>query len=133
MDIRPIAFENTIKVEFNPDDFETTTIAEATSFSSDGSVRAYVSKETAIAMRDRLLKIFPPDLPPEPEECGYYATRQNRLILKTTNGSWDMVDLAFTWPDGSSFTRDWGMVYSTLGADEFPFTRLNALNASQEN
>lgn len=90
MDIRPIAYENTIKVEFNPNDFETTTFAF-----NNNDMCLYVSDETAIAMRDKLNELFPtkpvesvkseqvrPKLPKEPEEVGYYITQQKRLLNK---------------------------------------------------
>lgn len=133
MGIRTIACENTIKVEFNSNDFETTTFAF-----NDKDMRLYVSDETAIAMRDKLNELFPtkpvesvkseqvrPKLPKEPEEVGYYITQQKRLLNKEYGGTWRAPGAGRFWKDGGKYTRDWGIVFATLGSEAFPLIPLN--------
>lgn len=145
MDVRPTGFENTIKVEFNPDDSEDIALACKMNFSSDGSVWVYVSEETAIAMCDRLNELFPTKpvepikseqvplkLPKEPEEAGFYITQQKRLLNKEYGGTWRSPGAGHFWKDGGKYTRDWGIVFATLGPEAFPLIPLNTNSEGME-
>lgn len=99
---------------------------------TDGNnVILYAGREILIAMRDKLNELFPPEpdepelgLPEEPKEDGYYLTQQNLLLHKDMNGGW-LIPGSYVWKNGTVYTGDWGVVYETLGAEAFPFTKLN--------
>lgn len=100
---------------------------------TDGNdVILHASRGILVAMRDRLNELFPPEpdepelgLPEEPKEPGYYATQQNLLLEKDEVGDWSTFGEFSQWENGERFTKDWGIVCETLGAEAFPLTKLN--------
>lgn len=97
---------------------------------TDGNdVILHATRETLVAMRDKLNELFPPEpdepepgLPEEPKEDGYYLTPQSVLLVKDTH-SWHRP--SYRWKDGKAYTGDWRVVYETLGDEAFPLTKLN--------
>lgn len=91
-------------------------------------------KETAIQVRDALIKAYPlesdkPDMPEEPTEPGIYITQTNRCLLKSLTCWWRAMDKYVSaidgfWCNGSNAAR-WDDVCRTLPASEFPLIRLN--------
>ena len=131
MNIKSTAYEDTISIELSPDDFYTRSISTRAIIDSSGGICAYVSTKTAIAMRDKLNEIFPPEqdepelgLPEEPKESGYYLTPQNELLIRDKYGNWYRPG-NYTWKDDCIYTDNWILVYETLGDGAFPLTRLN--------
>lgn len=132
MNIKSTVYENTIGIEFSPDDFHARNLSPRAVIDSSGGTCVLVPTETAIAMRDRLNDFFPspePDepelgLPEEPKEDGYYLTQQNLLLHKDMNGGW-LIPGSYVWKNGTVYTCDWGIVYETLGDEAFPLTKLN--------
>lgn len=132
MNIKSTVYENTIGIEFSPDDFHAMNLSPRAVIDSSGGTCVLVPTETAIALRDRLNKFFPPEpdepelgLPEEPEEPGYYITQQNLLLIKDSETYWHMTIPQTEWKDGSLYANDWGVVYETLGDEAFPLTKLN--------
>lgn len=132
MNIKDTVYEDTIGIEFSPDDFHAMNLSPRAVIDSSGGTCVLVPTETAIALRDRLNELFPPEpdepesgLPEEPEEQGYYLTQQNLLLSKDTDGAW-FIPGSYIWKNGSVYTGDWGIVYETLGDEAFPLTRINA-------
>lgn len=129
MNIKSTVYENTIGIEFNPDDFHAMDLSPRVVIDSSGGTCVLVPTKTAIAMRDKLNDFFPPEsdepelgLPEEPKEDGYYLTPQSVLLIKDTY-SWHRPSCR--WKDGKVYTGDWGVVCETLGAEAFPLTKLN--------
>lgn len=132
MNIKSTVYEDTIGIEFSPDDFHTMNLSPRAVIDSSGGTCVLVPTKTAIAMRDRLNDFFPPEpdepelgLPEEPEEPGYYITQQNLLLIKDSETYWHMTIPQTEWKDGSLYANDWGVVYETLGDEAFPLTKLN--------
>lgn len=132
MNIKDTVYENTIGIEFSPDDFHARNISPRAVINSSGGTCMYVPTKVAIAMRDKLNELFPPEpdelelgLPEEPEEPGYYITQQNMLLIKDSETYWHMTIPQTEWKDGSLYANDWGVVYETLGDEAFPLTKLN--------
>lgn len=132
MNIKSTVYEDTIGIEFSPDDFHTMNLSPRAVIDSSGGTCVLVPTKTAIAMRDRLNDFFPPEpdepelgLPEEPEEPGYYITQQNMLLIKDSETYWHMTIPQTEWKDGSLYANDWGVVYETLGDEAFPLTKLN--------
>lgn len=98
---------------------------------TDGNdVILHASRETLVAMRDKINELFPPasdepdlGLPEEPKEPGYYITQQNLLVINDTDGDWYIRE--GLWKDRSKYTKNWILVYETLGDEAFPLTKLN--------
>lgn len=131
MNIKSTVYENTIGIEFNPDDFHAMDLSPRAVIDSSGGTCVLVPTETAIAMRDKLNEFFPPEpdepelgLPEEPKEPGYYITQQNLLLNKDMNGGWIRPG-SYAWENGTAYTGDWGVVSKTLGDEAFPLTKLN--------
>ena len=131
MNIKDTVYEDTIGIEFSPDDFHAMNLSPRAVIDSSGGTCMLVPTETAIALRDRLNDFFPPDpdepelgLPEEPKEPGYYLTQQNLLLNKDMNGGWIRPG-SYIWKNGTVYTGDWGVVYETLGDEAFPLTKLN--------
>ena len=131
MNIKSTVYENTIGIEFSPDDFHTMNLSPRAVISFSGGTCVLVPTKTAIAMRDKLNDFFPPEpdepelgLPEEPKEPGYYLTQQNLLLNKDMNGGW-ISPGSYVWENGTVYTGDWGVVYETLGDEAFPLTKLN--------
>lgn len=129
MNINDTLYEDTIGIEFSPDDFHAMNLSPRAVIDSSGGTCVLVPTETAIALRDRLNEFFPPEpdepelgLPEEPKEDGYYLTPQSVLLVKDAY-SWYRPSCM--WKDGKVYTGDWGVVYETLGAEAFPLTKLN--------
>lgn len=132
MNIKSTVYENTIGIEFSPDDFHAMNLSPRAVIDSSGGTRVLVPTETAIALRDRLNEFFPPEpdepelgLPEEPKEPGYYATQQNLLLAKDEDGDWSTFGEFSQWENDERYTDDWHVVYKTLGAEAFPLTKLN--------
>lgn len=130
MNIKSTVYEDTIGIEFSPDDFHAMDLSLRAVIDSSGGTCVLVPTETAIAMRDKLNELFPPepdenelDLPEEPEETGYYVTQQNLLVINDTDGDWYIRE--GLWKDRSKYTKNWILVYETLGDEAFPLTKLN--------
>lgn len=128
MNINDTVYEDTIGIEFIPDDFHD--LSPRAVIDSSGGTCVLVPTETAIALRDKLNDFFPPEqdepefgLPEEPKEDGYYLTQQNLLLHKDINGGWYMRE--GLWKDRSKYTKNWILVYETLGGEAFPLTNLN--------
>lgn len=129
MNIKSTVYENTIGIEFSPDDFHTMNLSPRAVISFSGGTCMLVPTKTAIAMRDKLNEFFPPEpdepelgLPEEPKEDGYYLTPQSVLLVKDAY-SWHRP--SYRWKDGKVYTGDWSVVYETLGDEAFPLTKLN--------
>lgn len=129
MNIKDTVYEDTIGIEFSPDDFHAMNLSPRAVIDSSGGTCVLVPTETAIAMRDKLNDFFPPEpdepelgLPEEPKEDGYYLTPQFVLLIKDAY-SWHRP--SYRWKDGKVYTGDWSVVYETLGAEAFPLTKLN--------
>lgn len=129
MDIKDTVYEDTIGIEFSPDDFHAMNLSPRAVISFSGGTCVLVPTKTAIAMRDKLNDFFPPEsdepelgLPEEPKEDGYYLTPQSVLLVKDAY-SWHRP--SYRWKDGKVYTGDWGVVYETLGGEAFPLTKLN--------
>lgn len=129
MNIKSTVYEDTIGIEFSPDDFHTMNLSPRAVIDSSGGTCVLVPTKTAIAMRDKLNDFFPPEpdepelgLPEEPKEDGYYLTPQSMLLVKDAY-SWHRP--LYRWKDGKVYTGDWGVVYETLGDEAFPLTKLN--------
>lgn len=98
---------------------------------TDGNnVILHATRGILIAMRDRLNELFPPEpdepelgLPEEPKEHGYYITQQNLLVINDRDGDWYIRE--GSWKDRSKYTKNWILVYETLGDEAFPLTKLN--------
>lgn len=132
MNINDTVYEDTIGIEFIPDDFHAMNLSPRAVIDSSGGTCVLVPTETAIALRDRLNEFFPPEpdepelgLPEEPEEPGYYLTQQNLLLIKDSETYWHMTIPQTEWKDGSLYANDWSVVYKTLGDEAFPLTKLN--------
>ena len=89
MNINDTLYEDTIGIEFSPDDFHAMNLSPRAVIDSSGGTCVLVPTETAIALRDRLNEFFPPEpdepelgLPEEPKEDGYYLTPQSVLLVK---------------------------------------------------
>lgn len=121
-------YEDTIGIEFIPDDFHD--LSPRAVIDSSGGTCVLVPTKTAIALRDKLNDFFPPEqpdepelgLPEEPKEDGYYLSQQNLLLHKDMNGGWLMPG-SYGWKNGTAYTCDWGVVYETLGDEAL--TKLN--------
>lgn len=129
MNIKDTVYENTIGIEFSPDDFHARNISPRAVISFSGGTCVYVPTKTAIAMRDKLNELFPPKpdepelgLPEEPKEPGYYITQQNLLVINDTDGDWYIRE--GLWKDRSKYTKNWILVYETLGDEAFPLIKL---------
>lgn len=59
MNIKSTVYEDTIGIEFSPDDFHTMNLSPRAVISFSGGTCMLVPTETAIAMRDRLNDFFP--------------------------------------------------------------------------
>lgn len=59
MNIKDTVCEDTIGVEFSPDDFHTRSISTRAIIDSSGGICVYVHTETVLAMRDKLNEFFP--------------------------------------------------------------------------
>lgn len=139
MNISESAFDfTTYRIDFSPSDFGWTPSDKKVYRFKSNNMCLYVSDETAIAMRDKLNELFPtkpvepvkseqvrPKLPKEPEEVGYYITQQKRLLNKEYGGTWQAPGAGRFWKDGGKYTRDWGIVFATLGPEAFPLIPLN--------
>lgn len=98
---------------------------------TDGNdVILHATREILVAMRDKINELFPPasdepdlGLPEEPKEPGYYITQQNLLVINDTDGDWYIRE--GLWKDRSKYTKNWILVYETLGDEAFPLTKLN--------
>ena len=130
MNIKSTVYEDTIGIEFSPDDFHAMNLSPRAVIDSSGGTCMLVPTKTAIAMRDKLNEIFPPEpdepelgLPEEPKEHGYYITQQNLLVINDTDGDWYIRE--GLWKDQSKYTKNWILVYETLGDEAFPLTKLN--------
>lgn len=117
-------------IELEASDFRSESFVSRIILNTDNTVIAYVPNETAITMRDKLNEIFPPepdehelDLPEEPKEPGYYITQQNLLVINDRDGDWYMRE--GSWKDRSKYTKNWILVYETLGDEAFPLIKLN--------
>ena len=131
MNINDTVYEDTIGIEFIPDDFHAMNLSPRAVIDSSGGTCVLVPTETAIALRDRLNEFFPPEpdeselgLPEEPKEPGYYLTQQNLLLNKDMNGGWIRPG-SYVWENGTVYTSDWHVVYKTLGDEAFPLAKLN--------
>lgn len=131
MNIKSTVYEDTIGIEFSPDDFHAMNLSPRAVIDSSGGTCVLVPTETAIALRDRLNEFFPPEpdepelgLPEEPMERGFYITQQNLLLNKNPITGWNMTD-STRWKNGTVYTSDWSVVYETLGDEAFPLTKLN--------
>lgn len=131
MNIKSTVYEDTIGIEFSPDDFHAMNLSPRAVISFSGGTCVLVPTKTAIAMRDKLNEFFPPEpdehelgLPEEPEEPGFYITQQNLLLKQNGINGWNMTD-GTRWKNGGYYTDDWGVVYETLGDEAFPLTKLN--------
>ena len=89
MNINDTLYEDTIGIEFSPDDFHAMNLSPRAVIDSSGGTCVLVPTETAIALRDRLNEFFPPEpdepelgLPEQPKEDGYYLTPQSVLLVK---------------------------------------------------
>lgn len=129
MNINDTVYEDTIGIEFIPDDFHD--LSPRAVIDSSGGACVLVPTETAVALRDRLNEFFPPEpdkpelgLPEEPKEPGYYLTQQNLLLNKDMDGGWIRPG-SYIWKNGTVYTGDWSVVYETLGDEAFPLTKLN--------
>ncbi len=129
MNIKDTVYEDTIGIEFSPDDFHAMNLSPRAVIDSSGGTCVLVPTKTTIAMRDKLNELFPPEpdepelgLPEEPKEDGYYLTPQFVLLVKDAY-SWYRP--SYRWKDGKVYTGDWGIVYETLGDEAFPLTKLN--------
>ncbi|WP_137658138.1 hypothetical protein [Bifidobacterium moukalabense] len=118
-------------IELEASDFRPESLVSRLILNTDNTVIAYVPNETAIAMRDKLNEIFPPEsdepelgLPEEPKEHGYYLTSQIELLIRDNDGDWYRPG-NYTWKNDHIYTVDWGVVYETLGDEAFPLTKLN--------
>lgn len=132
MNIKDTVYEDTIGIEFSPDDFHARNLSPRAVISFSGGTCVLVPTKTAIAMRDKLNDFFPPEpdepelgLPEEPKEDGYYLTSQSVLLVKDAY-SWHRP--SYRWKDGKVYTGDWSVVYKTLGDEAFPLTKLNTGN-----
>lgn len=132
MNINDTLYEDTIGIEFSPDDFHAMNLSPRAVIDSSGGTCVLVPTETAIALRDRLNEFFPPEpdepelgLPEEPEGPGYYATQQNLLLAKDADGEWSTFGEFSQWENDERYTDDWRVVYKTLGAEAFPLTKLH--------
>ncbi|MBS5692987.1 MAG: hypothetical protein KHW71_03150 [Bifidobacterium dentium] len=132
MNIKDTVYEDTIGIEFSPDDFHAMNLSPRAVIDSSGGTCVLVPTETAIALRDRLNEFFPPEpdepesgLPEEPEGPGYYITQQNLLLAKDEDGDWSIFGEFSQWENDERYTDDWHVVYKTLGAEAFPLTKLN--------
>lgn len=122
--------DNITSIELEASDFRSGSLVSRMILNTDNTVIAYVPNETALTMRDKLNEIFPlePDepelgLPEEPKEPGYYITQQNLLVINDTDGDWYIRE--GLWKDRSKYTKNWILVYETLGDEAFPLTKLN--------
>lgn len=117
-------------IELEASDFRPESLVSRIILNTDNTVIAYVPNETAVTMRDKLNELFPPEsdepelsLPEEPDEPGYYITQQNLLVINDTDGDWYIRE--GLWKDRSKYTKNWILVYETLGDEAFPLTKLN--------
>ena len=61
MNIKDTVYEDTIGIEFSPDDFHAMNLSPRAVIDSSGGTCVLVPTETAIALRDRLNEFFPPE------------------------------------------------------------------------
>lgn len=122
--------DNITSIELEASDFRPESLVSRIILNTDNTMIAYVPNETAITMRDKLNEIFllePGEsdlgLPEEPEEHGYYITQQNLLVINDRDGDWYIRE--GLWKDRSKYTKNWMLVYETLGDEAFPLTKLN--------
>lgn len=96
---------------------------------TDGNnVILYATRETLVAMRDRLNELFPPepdepesDLPEEPIEDGFYVTQDGILIQR--DGEHQTYRYAvYTSP--AAYYSDWRILVADFGASAFPLTHV---------
>lgn len=118
MNIKDTVYEDTIGIEFSPDDFHTMNLSPRAVIDSSGGTCMLVPTKTAITMRDKLNEIFPLEsdepelgLPEEPEEPGYYVTQQNLLLVKDGNGDWSIGGGFSRWENNFTSTSNWRVVY----------------------
>lgn len=130
MNIKSTVYENTIGIEFSPDDFHTMNLSPRAVIDFSGGACVLVPTETAIAMRDRLNELFPPepdepesDLPEEPEpiEDGFYVTQDGTLIYRDS-GNQPCEYIVYTNPP--AYYNDWHHVYEDFDASALPLTHV---------
>lgn len=130
MNITDSVYSNVYMVSFNLDDLCDRGISvDKICITSGNTVILNTTRETLVTMRDKINELFPPEsdepdlgLPEEPKEPGYYITQQNLLVINDTDGDWYIRE--GLWKDRSKYTKNWILVYETLGDEAFPLTKL---------
>lgn len=112
----------------------TTEMNPAVTVDGCGVTVDFSTRETALKVRDVLLKVYPleepdPDMLEEPTEPGIYITQTKRCLLKSLTCWWRAMDKYMSpidgfWCNGSNAAH-WDDVCKTLPASEFPLIRLN--------
>lgn len=118
-------------VTFSPTDLCDKGVVNKICVTCNNGVIVHLTKEALFTLRDEINKLYPPvepdepelGLPEEPDEPGYYITQQNLLVINDTDGDWYIRE--GLWKDRSKYTKNWILVYETLGDEAFPLTKLN--------
>ena len=131
MNITDSVYSNVYMVSFNLDDLcDRGASADKTCITSGNNVILHATREFLFTLRDEINKLYPPvesyepelDLPEEPKEHGYYITQQNLLVINDRDGDWHIRE--GLWKNRSKYTKNWILVYETLGDEAFPLIKL---------